>query len=66
MITTYSETDLDLKVNKIDRETFDNLSAEQISPKELWFVTSADSVVVELDKYVTSAWVADYVQQAIA
>ena len=66
MITTYNETITDLKVNKIDRETFDTLSAEQITPQELWFVTSADTVVVELDKYVTSAWVADYVQQAIA
>ena len=66
MITTYTETTTDLKVNKIDRETFDTLSAEQITPHELWFVTSADTVVVELDKYVTSAWVADYVQQAIA
>ena len=66
MITTYTETTTDLKVNKIDRETFDTLSAEQITPQELWFVTSADTVVVELDKYVTSAWVADYVQQAIA
>ena len=50
MITTYNETITDLKVNKIDRETFDTLSAEQISPKELWFVTSADSVVVDIDK----------------
>lgn len=50
MITTYLETDLDLKVNKIDRETFDTLSAQQISPKELWFITSADYVVVDIDK----------------
>ena len=50
MITTYNETITDLKVNKIDRETFDTLSAEQIVPQELWFVTSADTVVVDIDK----------------
>lgn len=50
MITTYTETNTDLKVNKIDRETFDLLSAQQISPQELWFITSADSVVVDIDK----------------
>ena len=50
MITTYTETITDLKVNKIDRETFDTLSAEQIVPQELWFVTSADTVVVDIDK----------------
>lgn len=54
MITTYNETITDLKVNKIDRETFDTLSAEQIVPQELWFVTSADSVVVDIDKIGTS------------
>ena len=43
-------TKIDLTVNKLDRETFDTLSAEQISPKELWFITSADSVVVDIDK----------------
>ena len=31
-IPTYEETQVDLKVNKIDRETFDTLSAGQISP----------------------------------
>ena len=50
MITTYTETTTDLKVNKIDRETFDTLSAQRITPKELWFITSADSVVVDIDK----------------
>ena len=54
MITTYTETTTDLKVNKIDRETFDTLSAQRITPKELWFITSADSVVVDIDKIGTS------------
>ena len=45
---------IDLTVNKLDRETFDALSASQISPKELWFITSADSVVVDIDKIGTS------------
>lgn len=64
---------IDLTVNKLDRETFDLLSAEQISPKELWFITSADSVVVDIDKigqggegYVTSAWVVEYVDSQIS
>lgn len=73
MVTRYRQTITDLKVNKIDRETFDTLSAEQISPQELWFITSADSVVVDIDKigqgggdYVTSAWVVDYVNSQIS
>ena len=56
-----------MNVNVLPRDIYEELSSqEQITPQELWFVTSADTVVVELDKYVTSAWVADYVQQAIA
>ena len=40
-----------MNVNVLPRDIYEELSAqEQITPQELWFVTSADSVVVDIDK----------------
>ena len=40
-----------MKVNVLPRDIYEELSAqERIAPQELWFVTSADSVVVDIDK----------------
>ena len=40
-----------MNVNVLPRDIYEELSAQgRISPQELWFVTSADSVVVDIDK----------------
>ena len=40
-----------MNVNVLPRDIYEELSAqERIAPQELWFVTSADSVVVDIDK----------------
>ena len=40
-----------MNVNVLPRDIYEELSAqEQITPQELWFVTSADTVVVDIDK----------------
>ncbi len=44
---TYEDSKVDLTINQIDRDTFDYLSA--IEPNQLYFITSADTVVVDCD-----------------
>ena len=40
-----------MNVNVLPRDIYEELSSqERISPQELWFVTSADTVVVDIDK----------------
>ena len=44
-----------MNVNVLPRDIYEELSSqEQITPHELWFVTSADTVVVDIDKIAAS------------
>lgn len=44
-----------MNVNVLPRDIYEELSSqEQITPQELWFVTSADTVVVDIDKIAAS------------
>ena len=48
---TAHTTPISMNVNVLPRDIYEELSAqERIAPQELWFVTSADSVVVDIDK----------------